>query len=346
MCKRYGHTFELLESSGLLLRQSRSNDAVHATGKVGRGSWCSRMGSEENVPTLHQASIENQDVQLRGDASNLEAGWLPSTAEQQNTLHVEQARSSLIRAAVRAESATAIGSDTRGHLEAQIDDMSLPTNTPLATHTCPHTPRGACTTPIQKKQLRHQEQRQQPRQPQNEQERSVTEMLAEMALQDMRRRKSSEFESGWMRVAALEKQLHEIQVDFDGQLRAVNRLLKESENRFQDKGLEFQRLQANIAELQNRERNFDNRLACKDDEILLLKAQLRDARCNGSDSVCVICLDAAATHVVVPCGHLALCATCVTAFEAASPAGSCPLCGQVRERIVKMFRPGTHECEG
>jgi hypothetical protein len=49
---------------------------------------------------------------------------------------------------------------------------------------------------------------------------------------------------------------------------------------------------------------------------------------------CVICLSEAATHVVVPCGHQALCANC-----APEQLDKCPVCRGPSTQVIRVFRP-------
>mmetsp|Transcript_97061 Transcript_97061/g.274309 ORF Transcript_97061/g.274309 Transcript_97061/m.274309 type:complete len:380 (+) Transcript_97061:154-1293(+) len=52
-------------------------------------------------------------------------------------------------------------------------------------------------------------------------------------------------------------------------------------------------------------------------------------------AICVICLDDAASYVMVPCGHLALCEACCSFL----PVAQCPVCRQTCEQKVRLFRP-------
>lgn len=49
---------------------------------------------------------------------------------------------------------------------------------------------------------------------------------------------------------------------------------------------------------------------------------------------CVACMERPASHLVVPCGHLALCQQC--SWLASS---RCPLCRQGSERVIRVFQP-------
>lgn len=50
------------------------------------------------------------------------------------------------------------------------------------------------------------------------------------------------------------------------------------------------------------------------------------------ENSCVICMSNQRTHILVPCGHLCLCATCVD--MALDRLGSCPLCrGQIQSAM-------------
>lgn len=52
------------------------------------------------------------------------------------------------------------------------------------------------------------------------------------------------------------------------------------------------------------------------------------------DGQCIVCMDEVATHVMVPCGHLALCQQC-----SGLTSSRCPLCRQPAERVIRVFRP-------
>ena len=52
------------------------------------------------------------------------------------------------------------------------------------------------------------------------------------------------------------------------------------------------------------------------------------------DDECVICWNATATHVVVPCGHLCMCPECVP-----KELGSCPVCRAPMAHVMKVYRP-------
>lgn len=61
----------------------------------------------------------------------------------------------------------------------------------------------------------------------------------------------------------------------------------------------------------------------------------KDARLSGKDarlSDCVICQENTSSHVVIPCGHLCLCATCET-----NVIDSCPLCRSVIQGKHKVY---------
>ena len=54
---------------------------------------------------------------------------------------------------------------------------------------------------------------------------------------------------------------------------------------------------------------------------------------NNNDE-CVICWNATATHVVVPCGHLCMCPDCVP-----KELESCPVCRGPMAHVMKVYRP-------
>lgn len=63
------------------------------------------------------------------------------------------------------------------------------------------------------------------------------------------------------------------------------------------------------------------------------------AEALGSVGECVVCFDASATHIVVPCGHQALCRRCAQRYLPPSERQSCPCCRGRIERIIEVFVP-------
>ena len=55
---------------------------------------------------------------------------------------------------------------------------------------------------------------------------------------------------------------------------------------------------------------------------------------GNKDDECVICWNATATHVVVPCGHLCMCPDCVP-----KELNSCPVCRGPMAHVMKVYRP-------
>lgn len=51
---------------------------------------------------------------------------------------------------------------------------------------------------------------------------------------------------------------------------------------------------------------------------------------------CVICMDAGASHLVAPCGHQCLCATCATQVD------NCPVCRGPAALCIRVFASGVH----
>eukprot|EP00927_Polykrikos_kofoidii_P042921 TRINITY_DN3698_c0_g1_i1.p1 TRINITY_DN3698_c0_g1~~TRINITY_DN3698_c0_g1_i1.p1 ORF type:complete len:214 (-),score=34.14 TRINITY_DN3698_c0_g1_i1:375-1016(-) len=70
-------------------------------------------------------------------------------------------------------------------------------------------------------------------------------------------------------------------------------------------------------------------------EKIVLEEKVEEARSMiKEEPVCVICLTEHASHVMVPCGHLALCEDCCL-----QPIHSCPVCRQSCQRKLRVFRP-------
>jgi len=57
---------------------------------------------------------------------------------------------------------------------------------------------------------------------------------------------------------------------------------------------------------------------------------------------CVVCLNASATHVVVPCGHQAFCEECAKNFKS-SRRQDCPCCRARITQIIKVYVPGPRQ---
>lgn len=60
-----------------------------------------------------------------------------------------------------------------------------------------------------------------------------------------------------------------------------------------------------------------------------------DSSTGGADAKCVVCLNNAATHIVVPCGHQLLCHACAQLEHLA-----CPYCRGSIHQIIKVFVVG------
>jgi len=56
---------------------------------------------------------------------------------------------------------------------------------------------------------------------------------------------------------------------------------------------------------------------------------------------CVVCMDAPASHVCVPCGHQCGCGDCLTAMRRG--AHGCPVCGAHVAEVVRVFAAGADD---
>eukprot|EP00928_Gymnodinium_smaydae_P044029 TRINITY_DN29395_c0_g3_i2.p1 TRINITY_DN29395_c0_g3~~TRINITY_DN29395_c0_g3_i2.p1 ORF type:complete len:451 (+),score=69.83 TRINITY_DN29395_c0_g3_i2:116-1468(+) len=90
-----------------------------------------------------------------------------------------------------------------------------------------------------------------------------------------------------------------------------------------------------VRNLQNHALDLQTELARCQQEKKALKAEVSFVQREDA-AVCVICLAASATHVMVPCGHLALCADCCPSIH---KDGSCPVCRQRCEQKIRLYRP-------
>lgn len=52
-------------------------------------------------------------------------------------------------------------------------------------------------------------------------------------------------------------------------------------------------------------------------------------------SLCVVCVDVPANHVIIPCGHVCLCDIC--SKHSNSSMSLCPICRTPAERIMQVF---------
>lgn len=66
-------------------------------------------------------------------------------------------------------------------------------------------------------------------------------------------------------------------------------------------------------------------------ELVRQREELNASRREGH---CIVCMAEVASHVVVPCGHLAYCQECSSLASS-----RCPLCRQRAEHIIRVFRP-------
>lgn len=107
------------------------------------------------------------------------------------------------------------------------------------------------------------------------------------------------------------------------------------ERKCREQELRCRSLQAEAETLRSMNRALEQRVARGELEAKALEGRRRE-RC--SFGTCVICLQDPVTHVVVPCGHLALCVECSTLSLK-----KCPMCNHRVERVIKVFTPGLQE---
>lgn len=139
----------------------------------------------------------------------------------------------------------------------------------------------------------------------------MMEMLAEFAIQEFKRRPSddlAEIDAQRERIRTLEKERASIQ----RQYQATRRNMAQGE-------LVVQTLRFQVDSLQRE-------LAQQREEL--------DAARRSCEGLCIVCMEDSASHVVVPCGHLALCQRC-----SGLASTRCPLCRQDAERVIRVFRP-------
>jgi len=97
--------------------------------------------------------------------------------------------------------------------------------------------------------------------------------------------------------------------------------------------------------LDHRCKKAETHLAHRTSELFTLQKELahsnavRSALCAELASLkdqgqCVICLSEVASHVVIPCGHQALCKAC-----AMQDLESCPVCRQPVHAVIRVYRP-------
>lgn len=140
---------------------------------------------------------------------------------------------------------------------------------------------------------------------------SVMQMLASFALEEFKRRPSddlAEFDTFRERIRTLEKEKASLQ----RQHQATKMSLAQGE-------LVVQTLRFQVDSLQR--------------EMSQQRDELEAVRKTG-EGQCIVCMEDAATHVVVPCGHFAFCQRC-----SGLASSTCPLCRQAAERVIRVFRP-------
>lgn len=106
------------------------------------------------------------------------------------------------------------------------------------------------------------------------------------------------------------------------------------ERKCREQELEVKCLTAEADTLRSMTRELERRVAKSELEARVLSGRLRE-RCGSGFGTCVICLQDPVSHVIVPCGHLALCAEC-----SQLSLKKCPMCNQGAEKVMKVFTPG------
>lgn len=91
-------------------------------------------------------------------------------------------------------------------------------------------------------------------------------------------------------------------------------------------------LEQTTSELQQLASALQNDLNSCDAENQRLRDALNAASLHGKDNACVICLQAQASHALVPCGHLVLCEACSRTVD------KCPLCRAKSEGMLRIFQ--------
>eukprot|EP00747_Dinoflagellata_sp_TGD_P032651 gnl/TRDRNA2_/TRDRNA2_136122_c0_seq1.p1 gnl/TRDRNA2_/TRDRNA2_136122_c0~~gnl/TRDRNA2_/TRDRNA2_136122_c0_seq1.p1 ORF type:complete len:519 (+),score=38.72 gnl/TRDRNA2_/TRDRNA2_136122_c0_seq1:65-1621(+) len=66
-------------------------------------------------------------------------------------------------------------------------------------------------------------------------------------------------------------------------------------------------------------------------------SQLSSAAPADLSSECVVCLDEAATHAVIPCGHQVLCGVCADLYQPGAAHRECPICRGPVQTVCKIF---------
>jgi predicted nuclease with TOPRIM domain len=97
---------------------------------------------------------------------------------------------------------------------------------------------------------------------------------------------------------------------------------------YEGRGQDLETLAKNCAEIEDKLNSCMARLAAVEAEKQVLFAQCED------QGKCVICLDGFADHVVIPCGHLALCKDCHVGGTR-----QCPVCRQPVPSVHQVYRP-------
>lgn len=100
-----------------------------------------------------------------------------------------------------------------------------------------------------------------------------------------------------------------------------------------------------LENLQNHDSVLIRKMSQKLESLLLDNAQLRQD-CNDSrlaelpasdddHNQCIVCLEAARSHALVPCGHYIMCATCAAESLARNP--ECPCCRKPVEGVIRIY---------
>eukprot|EP00927_Polykrikos_kofoidii_P037096 TRINITY_DN31277_c0_g1_i2.p1 TRINITY_DN31277_c0_g1~~TRINITY_DN31277_c0_g1_i2.p1 ORF type:complete len:310 (-),score=53.85 TRINITY_DN31277_c0_g1_i2:354-1283(-) len=153
--------------------------------------------------------------------------------------------------------------------------------------------------------------------------RGAAQVLAELALQEMTKKSSHEFEQ---RVREMRESHAALKVATEERLALGEKCLH---------------LQADVEEtskelkaLQEHTKVLERELSQSRLEKQSLRTEVEALRANTEEpSACVICLAEQSSHIIVPCGHMVLCGGC-----SLLPIQQCPVCRRFCEQKIRVFR--------
>ncbi|ORY25035.1 hypothetical protein LY90DRAFT_706425, partial [Neocallimastix californiae] len=73
-----------------------------------------------------------------------------------------------------------------------------------------------------------------------------------------------------------------------------------------------------------------------DEETKIYKGKGKELKNENGENICSVCLLGKVTKVLVPCGHYAVCSSCITKLKAYNDS-RCPICRRKFEKAIMLY---------